>query len=145
MNLTIDKREAEGIVFLDLIGPLILGKQDSDLRDQLNLLLQARKVTVALNLLKVTKIDSTGLGMIVAAHVRLNKEGGRLVLFGLNPTHMSLMLFTKLDTVFEIYPTEQDAVSSFFPDRTAKSNDILAFVQSQDENEIPAIGNPAIT
>ena len=39
---------------------------------------------------------------------------------------------TKLATVFDMFTDEQDAVNSFFPDRSIKRFDILNFVQQQE-------------
>jgi anti-sigma B factor antagonist len=129
MDLQIGQREQEGIVILDLKGPLILGLQDCDLRERLYLLAAEGKITVALNLEKVSRIDSTGLGMLVFAHVTLKKAGGFLTLFNLQPSHLDLLLLTKLATVFELFTNELDAVNGCFPDREVKHYDILSFVQ----------------
>ena len=133
MSLRINQREREGIVILDLDGPLILGEQESDLRQSLLLLRQAGKVQIALNLQSVSRIDSSGIGTLVFAHVKLRKAGGRLALFNLNSSHLKLMLLTKLVTVFELFADEQDAVNSCFPERATKRYDILSFLQRGDE------------
>jgi anti-sigma B factor antagonist len=135
MSLRINQREREGIVILDLDGPLILGEQESDLRQSLLLLGQAGKVQIALNLQSVSRIDSSGIGTLVFAHVNLRKAGGRLALFNLNSSHLKLLLLTKLVTVFELFADEQDAVNSCFPGRATKRYDILSFVQREDEAE----------
>ena len=36
---------------------------------------------------------------------------------------------TKIDTMFEVFDDETEAVNSFFPDREIKRFDILSFVQ----------------
>jgi anti-sigma B factor antagonist len=47
----------------------------------------------------------------------------------LNRRNIDLLVMTKLDTVFEVFTDEQDAVSSYYPDRKIKAFDILSFVQ----------------
>ena len=79
MNLHIEQREREGIVILDLKGPLTLGHGDLELRDRLPALHQSGKVSILLNLKDVSEIDSTGLGTLVFGLARLRKTGGRLV------------------------------------------------------------------
>ncbi len=127
MSLEIKHREREGIVILDLEGSLLLG-QESKLRRSLQELRRAANTSIALNLQGVGKIDSTGLGTLVVAHQELRNAGGRLALFHLNPSHLELLLLTKLVTVFELFAGEQDAVNSFFPERATKRYDILSFV-----------------
>jgi anti-sigma B factor antagonist len=125
MNLQIEQREREGMVILDLKGSLILGRQDTDLQQRLMLLLEKGKIAIALNLLHVGKIDSSALGMLVVAFMKLRKVEGRLALFNLQPAHLDLLVLTKLVTVFEVFADETAAVSSCFPDRAVKSYDVL--------------------
>ena len=56
--------------------------------------------------------------------------GGSVKLLNLSRRNVELLVLTKLETVFEVFADEQDAVNSFFPDREVKKFDILAFVQS---------------
>ena len=129
MSLHIEQREIEGIIVLDLKGPLTLGHGDLELRDRLPALHQSGKVNIVLNLKDVSEIDSTGLGTLVFGLARLRKAGGRLALVNVDRTHMELFLLTKLAIAFEFFDDEQEAVNSFFPDRTLKHFDILSFVQ----------------
>jgi anti-sigma B factor antagonist len=131
MNLQIEQRENEGIVILDLKGPLTLGHGDLELRDRLPALHEAGKVNIVLNLKDVSEIDSTGLGTLVFGLARLRKSGGRLALVNLNRSHLELFLLTKLSIVFEFFDDEQEAINSFFPDRALKPFDILNFVHPE--------------
>jgi|SRR5579871_66302 len=130
MSLHIEERENEGIMILDLKGPLTLGHGDLELRDRLPALHQSGKVNIILNLKDVSDIDSTGLGTLVGL-ARLRKAGGRLALVNLDRAHLELFLLTKLAIAFEFFDDEQDAVNSFFPDRALKCFDILKFVQQE--------------
>jgi len=51
----------------------------------------------------------------------------------LSPLHLNLLVLAKLDTVFQAFTDEQDAVDSFFPDRASRQYDILDFVQEQEK------------
>jgi anti-sigma B factor antagonist len=126
MSLQIAQREREGMVILDLEGALTLGS--SELQKRLAHLQEEGKISIALNLQKVGKIDSSGLGMLVVSFMRLRKAGGRLALFNLNPPHLSLLVLTKLVTVFQVFTDEQGAVGSCFPGRALQSYDVLNFV-----------------
>jgi hypothetical protein len=52
MSLHIEQRENEGIVILDLKGPLRSGHGDLELRDRLSALHQSGKVNIILNNIK---------------------------------------------------------------------------------------------
>lgn len=136
--MQIHQREREGIVILDLDGALVLDAPQPRLRETLHHLLEAGQLNIALNMERVKRIDSTGLGTLVFAHVKLKKAGGRLALFHLNALHLNLLLLTKLVTVFELFVDEQNAVNSFFADRDAQPYDILRFAQQQQtERPLP--------
>jgi anti-sigma B factor antagonist len=136
MSLHIEQRESEGVIILDLKGPLTLGHGDLELRDRLPALHQSGKVNILLNLKDVSEIDSTGLGTLVFGLARLRKAGGRLALVNVNRSHLELFLLTKLAIAFEFFEDEQEAVNSFFPDRAVKRFDVLNFVQRKDNRNL---------
>jgi anti-sigma B factor antagonist len=39
------------------------------------------------------------------------------------------LLLTKIDTIFEVFDDETEAINSFFPEREIRRFDILEFVQ----------------
>jgi anti-anti-sigma factor len=131
MKLEIQERENEGILVLDLKGRLVLGPEDSALRQRLQALAELQNVIV--NLKDVSDIDSTGLGTLVNSALRFREAGGKLVLLNLNDSKGRLPDILKLNTVFETYQEEVAAVNSFFPDRTIARYDILEFVEEQEQ------------
>jgi anti-sigma B factor antagonist len=66
---------------------------------------------VILDLSTVDFIDSSGLGAIVAAMKQMG-SGRRLDLAGLTPTVDKVFRLTRMDTVFCLYPSLDDAVAS---------------------------------
>ncbi|MGB9604788.1 MAG: STAS domain-containing protein [Bryobacteraceae bacterium] len=131
MALQIQQREREGITLLDLEGRITAGEEAALLRETLRQLAESGKNRVILNLEKVDYIDSTGLGTLVMGYTTLRKAGGALKLLHLSRRNIELIVFTKLETVFEIFDDELDAVNSFFPGRSVRRFDILSFVQQQ--------------
>jgi anti-sigma B factor antagonist len=128
MHLEIQQREREGIVVLDLKGRLVAGEEAGLFRDAVERVSQT-DVKIILNLHAVDYIDSLGLGTMVMLYTRLRKVGGVAKLAQLNRRNLELLLLTKIDTIFEVYDDETEAVNSFFPDREIRRFDILAFVQ----------------
>ena len=84
-----------------------------ELRDRLPALHQSGKVNIILNLKDVSDIDSTGLGILVSAHVSAQKQGTAVHLSDLGKKFHDLLQLTRLLTVFSVYATEADAISSF--------------------------------
>ncbi|MGA2273686.1 MAG: STAS domain-containing protein [Bryobacteraceae bacterium] len=131
MSLEIIHREHEGIDILDLKGRLTLGQEDLDFRSELDWLVKAGRIRVALNLIDLAELDTAGLGTLLFALAKLRKAGGNLAIYDVNPSHIELLAEAKLEAVFEVFHDEQDAINSFFPDREVKRYDILQFVESK--------------
>ncbi|MGD9862476.1 MAG: STAS domain-containing protein [Pseudodonghicola sp.] len=65
---------------------------------------------VILDLSEVKFIDSSGLGAIVAAMKQLG-DGRRLDLAGLSPMVDKVFRLTRMDTVFTLFPSLNDAMA----------------------------------
>jgi len=135
MHLEIHQREREGIILLDLKGRLVAGEEVGLFRTAIELLSQAEAPKLILNLHAVDYIDSLGLGTMVMCYTRLQKVGGLAKLAQLNRRNLELLLLTKIDTIFEVFDDETEAVNSFFPEREIRRFDILSFVQEMKENK----------
>lgn len=57
-----------------------------------------------IDLTKVSYIDSSGLGVLVAVQKQAVRSGGRVILRGLNGVVNELFQLTRLNKVFEIVP-----------------------------------------
>ena len=133
MDLRLGKREKEGIRILDLQGQWKTGDSESSLRSAINALARDNVVDIVLNLAEVTKIDSDSLEALVMCHRQIRKRGGALKLANLNIGRLSLSALRKLNTVFEVFGDEQDAVNSFFPGRATGHYDVLEWVREQEK------------
>ena len=135
MSLEIVQHEREGITILEMKGRITVGKEATALRQKIAELQAANVRNVVLNLAGVDFIDSTGLGAMVLGATAAKKAGGSVKLVNLNRRNIELLVMTKLATVFEIFNDEQDAISSYYPDRKVKTFDILDFVQKMKKEE----------
>ncbi len=130
MALQVTRREQDGISILKLKGRLTFGEEDILLNDEIRHALAARRVRLVINLAGVDKIDSAGLGTLLYARAELRRAGGGLALANLHPAHLKTLLVARLETVFNVFGGELDAVNSFFPDRKVPHYDLLALVNS---------------
>ena len=113
MALKITNRDVDGVAVLALDGRIVLGDETGALRDQVKNLVSGGKKKLVLNMDKVTLIDSSGLGALVAAYSSAKTAGASLRLCNLGTHSNQLLQMTKLFTVFEVSNTEADAVRSF--------------------------------
>src|SRR3712207_7092342 len=58
-------------------------------------------------------IDSSGLGVLVSLSKKIREQGGELRLANLNEDLRTLFELTKLDTLFSIADSRDEALSSF--------------------------------
>lgn len=112
-NLTIQERMFRGVTIIDLAGKVTIGGSNKQLHDAIKRLVDEGKTQIILNLAKVTYIDSSGLGELVAGYSTLKANNGVLKLMNVPEKVVDLMTVTKLYTVFEIHEDEMDAVYSF--------------------------------
>jgi anti-sigma B factor antagonist len=139
MALNVIRREQEGISILQLTGRLIFGPDDSLLNDEIRHALAARRIRLVIDLEGVDKIDSAGLGTLLYARAELRGAGGGLALANLQPAQMKALRRAKLDTVFDLFGSDGDAVNSFFPDRTVTYYDLLELVTSLRQSHAPQL------
>ena len=118
-SLTIGERVVGDVTIVDLSGTITLGETNRDLHNAIKRLVQEGKNKIVLNLARVTKIDSSGLGELVAGFTTLKTNDGALKLLGMPANIVDLMTITKLYTVFEIFDEERSAVDSFGGRETA--------------------------
>ena len=71
------------------------------------------KHKVLLNLGGVNYMDSSGIGELIANYTTVSRGGGQLKLLNLTDKIQSLLVITKLLTVFDSYESEAEALNSF--------------------------------
>jgi anti-sigma B factor antagonist len=111
--LKMTNREVDGVSVVALDGRIVLGEESNALREKVKTLLAEGKKKIVLNMDNITFIDSAGLGTLVAAHHSAKGQGASLRLCHLGSKFQEVLQITKLLTVFDVYDTEAQAVSSF--------------------------------
>jgi anti-sigma B factor antagonist len=134
MALRITRGGKEGISVLELDGRLTFGPEDIEMNDEIRHAIAARRVRLVIDLGGVDQIDSAGLGTLLYARAELRRAGGGLALANLRPGHLQTLLVAKLETVFDVFESQQDAVNSFFPERCVPHYDLLAVLKAQRQD-----------
>lgn len=68
---------------------------------------------VLLDMTNVTFLDSSGLGALVAIWRTLSSRRGKIKLSGVRPMVRTVFDMTRMDRIFEMYDTEQEALASY--------------------------------
>jgi anti-sigma B factor antagonist len=113
MALKVMRREQEGVSILELKGRLTFGPEDLLLNDEIRHALAARRLRLVIDLAGVDKIDSAGLGELLYARAELRGAGGGLALANLHAAHRKTLAVGHLDTVFNVFSTQPEAINSF--------------------------------
>ena len=112
-ELNITERQAGDVTILDMDGKVTIGEGSVALRTAIRKLLGEGRKKILLNLGSVGYVDSSGIGELVSSFTAVNKEGGSLRLLNLTQKIQDLLAITKLLTVFDVYESESEALSSF--------------------------------
>lgn len=111
--MKVEVRRVENVVIVDFRGRLVSGTGEELLREVMNELLAEGYKKILLNLSEVPRIDSAGIGELVAS-VRLSKRfecvtkvwlaGGRV---------LDVLELSQILPALDVYMDEQSALASF--------------------------------
>lgn len=111
--MKIKERMNGDVVILEISGD-VQGGSDADLfREKIARLIEEDKKKLLLDLSGVPWMNSTGVGLLVSGFTSLRNAGGTVKLLNIKDRVKSIMMVTKLLTVFESFYHEEDAVRSF--------------------------------
>ncbi|MFQ5648590.1 MAG: STAS domain-containing protein [bacterium] len=107
------ERESGDVVVLELSGKIMGGPDASLLNEKLHELIEAGKTKIVADLNKVDWMNSSGLGILIGGLTTMRNNGGDLKLANITDRIQSLLMITKLLTVFETFETIDKAIDSF--------------------------------
>ncbi|MDH5548626.1 MAG: STAS domain-containing protein [Gemmatimonadota bacterium] len=112
MSFTVRKDEPKGVVVVGVDGQLIVGNRH-DLKKKVLDALDAGDRGFVIDFTATGYIDSSGLGVLVSLAKKIRELGGDLRLAGLNRDLRTLFELTKLDALFTIMDSAEEAVAAF--------------------------------
>lgn len=107
-----ETKDPGGVTVLQVDGQLVVGNRQ-ELKDLIQAALDRGERKFVIDFSRTGYIDSSGLGALVSMSKRVRDAGGELRLSGLNDDLRSLFELTKLDTLFQIADTPQQALANF--------------------------------
>lgn len=107
--MKIDQRSKNNIEILELAGELDF-HSSPELRDKLQELVKKQAAKILINLKKVSYIDSSGLATFVETLQKMKRQNGQLILSDLVPAVRSVFEIAKLDHIFQLSGSEQEAL-----------------------------------
>lgn len=111
--MEIVRRDLENVTVLELSGRLTADDGSGRLKEQVTGLIASGRKQIVLNLARLTYMDSSGLGEMVACYGTAVRADGKVAIAHATTRIKDLLTITKLVTVFDAYDTEPAAVASF--------------------------------
>lgn len=110
--MRVQYRQVADAIIIDLNGRIVAGEEAALLRDSIRGLLDRGEKKIMLNLAEVPYIDSAGIGELVRAYVAIERERGWLKLMSPGRKVLEVLEIVKLDTIFQIYSSEAEALAT---------------------------------
>lgn len=105
--------EQYNAVVVELKGDVLGGDDTKNFNELLHKLIDEGKKNVVVDLSEVKFMNSSGLGMLISGLTTMKRENGSLKLACVTEKIESLLIITKLITIFESYESVDEAVKSF--------------------------------
>ncbi len=111
MKLT--QQQQGEIVILEPKGKIMGGPDATLLHDKLHEIIDSGIKRVVIDLSKVDWMNSTGLGILISSYTTLRNSDGELKLANVTEKIQSLLVITKLVTVFDSHNSVDEAIEAF--------------------------------
>ena len=107
------QRQVGDVVVLAPKGYLTGGDETDELEQAIKALGEAGNKHLVINLGETQHLNSTALGVLISAHSSYVRRGGQMKLCSVDQRIQNIFVITKLSMVFDVYPTEEQAIASF--------------------------------
>lgn len=104
-------RHREELPVLDVVGEIDI-YTTPQFKDAVSAAIEEGKPGIIINMSQVTYMDSSGFGTLLSATKRLRPISGALFLSNCNEAITRMLQITRLNTIFGIYDTEDEAVAA---------------------------------
>ena len=111
--MVIPTREKSGVTILDPKGKITIGDGDVALRETIGTALANGTTDLLINFSRVKRMDSSGLGELVASIEKAKGQGAAVKLSNLSASVSELLTITALMQKLEVFEDEDSALASF--------------------------------
>jgi anti-sigma B factor antagonist len=108
----IDARKVGPVVVLHVRGALTIHERSQALEHAIRAALDGGARAFVINLQDVSAVDSSGVAQLATTHNAVFTHRGRLALCHLSAKLTEIFVITRLNTVFDTYETEAEAVAA---------------------------------
>lgn len=105
--------ETYGAAVIEFHGNITGGNEAEEFHQLLHKLLDEGKKNIIIDLKETLFMNSSGLGMLISGYTTIKNGGGNLKLANTTDKINSLLVITKLTSVFESFSSIEEASKSF--------------------------------
>jgi anti-sigma B factor antagonist len=113
MASSLTVRQEDDVTVIDASGRITIGESALALQALLRRLTDEGHKKILVNLARVSFMDSAGIGELVGCYVSASHKGTKIRLCDLTQRVSDLLQVTRLYTILDIRPHEEDALRSF--------------------------------
>ena len=106
-------KDVNNVTVIELKGNVMGGPDATALNDELHKLIDTKKTKIVIDLHDVKFMNSSGLGMLIGSLTTIRNAGGDLKIARASDKIESLLIVTKLITVFDHHDNVEKAVAAF--------------------------------
>ncbi len=112
--MKITQRDVGDVVILDLDGKLLGGPEEWErLRNYFKTLIKNDSKKVIVNLAKISKVSSTGFGILIGRRKEIREISGDLVLMNFQDQVKHPFYIMELNRLFTTFESEEEALQHF--------------------------------
>jgi anti-sigma B factor antagonist len=111
MKVSIDEKFNAAVI--ELKGNLIGGDNAQLFRDKIYDLIKQNKQNIIVDMSDVKFVNSSGIGILISGFTTVKNAGGDLKLASISDKVQGVLGITKLNQIFSIYNSVDDAVKSY--------------------------------
>ena len=110
--MIVEKKHSDNFTILYVEGLIKLGESAEFFSSALETVLKNESSNVIIDFTKIDYIDSTGIGELVGYLGKFTTQNRKLVLVNPSERIQRLLRLAKLDAVFKIYGSEDEAIAA---------------------------------
>lgn len=110
--MNIEEKKVGDVILLKISGRIDAFTSEK-LEEEIASIINAGKLQFVINFGAVNYISSAGLRVFLGTHKRLTENKGELKFAEVSDEILKVLQLVGFDKIFEIYPTENEAVSDF--------------------------------
>jgi anti-sigma B factor antagonist len=109
----IKRQEQDGVVILEVSGKVMGGPDAEKFKTVIAGLIEEGVSKLLIDLSDVPWMNSSGVGILISAYTSMKNANAQVKFLNINERVKSILMVTKLLTVFESYYSKEDALTSF--------------------------------